>query len=91
MPSEQSNAVNELLAEQQQLELWCRNTGRSRTLRPGWEKSGQGILINSLAHLYLETVKGIWERGRHEAGRQAHVWDLMKEWQQVEHLSLIHI
>ena len=88
MPSEQSNAVNELLAQQQQLELWCRNTGRSRTLKPGWEKSGQGILINSLAHLYLETVKEIWERGRHEAGRQAHVWDLMKEWQQVEHVAL---
>ena len=88
MPKEQSNAVNELFDEQKELEHWCRNTGRSRTLKPGWEKGGQGQLMNSLAHLYLETLRRIWMRGRTEAGRQAHVWDLMKEWQQVEHCGL---
>ena len=88
MSKEQSNAVNELVSEQKELELWCRNTGRSRTLKPGWEKGGQGKLMNSLAHLYLETLRRIWMRGRTEPGRQAHVWDLMKEWQQVEHCGL---
>ena len=79
---------------QQELENWCRNVGADRALSGKWEAGAQGSLGNRVAALYLNKVKDIWAKSKHQPGRQAHVWSLLHSEKAVEHValeSLIHV
>lgn len=88
MPDQQSNAVQQPLQPQLDLESWSRSTGSSRALRDGWEKGASGVLIQRLATEYLKKVLEIYKQSKVQAGRNAHIWDLMHDEKSVAHVAL---
>lgn len=88
MPEQQSIDVNSLREQQLELERWCRNIGRQKACADGWEKGAQGSLINKLAESYLKAVRQAWESRKKRAGKQAHIWALMPEWEPAQQVAL---
>lgn len=88
MPDQQSIDVNGLRQQQLDLENWCRNMGRDRSMANGWQRGAEGSLFNKLAAGYLSAVMTAWERGKTKAGKQGHIWALMPKPQPVKIVAL---